>query len=127
MLVSFDIDGTMVFGNPPGEITVEVVQRVKQLGFIVGSASDRTISEQSELWQLAKIEVDFVTLKHRLADVRQKFPVTRYVHVGDTRLDKLFANQAGFDFIYSGNVYRDDFFRLLTGEASLDPDGGDFE
>ena len=43
MLISFDIDGTMVFGDPPGEITVEDVRKVKELGFIVGSASDPSL------------------------------------------------------------------------------------
>ncbi len=117
MLVSFDIDGTMVFGDPPGEITVEDVRKVKELGFIVGSASDRPIADQSELWQLAGIELDFVSLKHRLAELKQRFTVTRYVHVGDTYSDKFLAKQAGFDFVSSSDVLRGDFFLLLTGEV----------
>ena len=120
MLVSFDIDGTMVFGNPPGEVTVEDVRRVKELGFIVGSASDRTISDQSEVWQLAGIEVEFVSLKHRLAEVKERFTVTRYVHVGDTMVDKQLAEQAGFDFICSSYVRRGDFFLLLAGEVNIE-------
>ena len=121
MLISFDIDGTMVFGDPPGDITVEDVRKVKELGFIVGSASDRPIREQSELWQLAGIELDFFSLKHRLAEVKQQFTVTRYVHVGDTMSDNWLAKQAGFDFVCSSDVRRGDFFLLLTGEVSLDP------
>ncbi len=121
MLVSFDIDGTMVFGNPPGDVTVEDVRKVKELGFIVGSASDRTIADQSEVWQLAGIEVDFVSLKHRLAEVKKQFTVTRYVHVGDTMVDKQLAEQAGFDFICSSYVRRGDFFLLLAGEVNIGP------
>ena len=121
MLISFDIDGTMVFGNPPGDITVEDVRKVQELGFIVGSASDRPRREQSELWQLAGFEVDFFSLKHRLSEIRQQFTVTRYVHVGDTMADDWLAKQAGFDFVSSSYVLRGDFFLLLTGEVSLGP------
>jgi lipoate synthase len=122
MLISFDIDGTMVFGDPPGDITVEDLRKVRELGFIVGSGSDRTIAEQSELWQLAGFEVDFVSLKHRLAELKQRFMVKRYVHVGDTLSDKMLAKQAGFDFVNSSDVCREDFFLLLTGEVSLGPE-----
>ena len=122
MLVSFDIDGTMVFGDPPGDITVEDVRKVQELGFIVGSASDRPRREQSELWQLAGFEVDFFSLKHRLSEIRQQFTVTRYVHVGDTMADDWLAKQAGFDFVSSSYVLRGDFFLLLTGEVSLGPE-----
>ena len=121
MLVSFDIDGTMVFGDPPGDITVEDVRKVKELGFIVGSASDRTIADQSEMWHDAGIEVEFVSLKHRLAKVKEQFPVTRYVHVGDTMVDKRLAKQAGFDFVCSSDVRRGDFLLLLAGEVSFGP------
>ena len=120
MLVSFDIDGTMVFGDPPGDITVEDVRKVKELGFIVGSASDRPIAEQSELWQFAGFEVNFVSLKHRLAEIKEQFTVTRYVHVGNTMVDKQLAEQAGFDFVCSTYVRRGDFFLLLAGEVSLE-------
>ncbi len=122
MLISFDIDGTMVFGDPPGEITVEDVRKVKELGFIVGSASDRPRGEQSELWHLAGIELDFISLKHRLAELKQRFMVKPYVHVGDTLSDKMLAKQAGFDFVNSSDLCREDFFHLLTGEVSLGPE-----
>lgn len=97
-LISFDIDGTMVFGSPPGTITPDVVRRAKELGFIVGSASDRPISNQVQLWQEHNVQVDFVSLKHRLDDVKGRFKATRHVHIGDTEMDRYFARQAGFDF-----------------------------
>ena len=122
MLVSFDIDGTMVFGDPPGDITVEDVRKVKELGFIVGSASDRTLADQSEVWRDAGIDIEFVSLKHRLAEVKEQFQAARYVHVGDTPADKRLAEQAGFDFVFSSTVHRGDFFLLLAGEVSLGPD-----
>ena len=99
-LISFDIDGTMFFGSPPGHITLDVVHRAKELGFIVGSASDRPISNQVQLWEEHGVEVDFVSLKHRLDDVRERFDATHYLHVGDTEMDRYFANLAGFSFFW---------------------------
>ena len=104
MLISFDVDGTMVFGDPPGPITLETVHKVKELGFVVGSASNRTIAEQSKLWREAGIEVDFVSLKHRLADLKERFVVAGYLHIGDTDEDCSFAERAGFDFLWCHQV-----------------------
>src|ERR1700733_10252811 len=44
--VSFDIDGTMEFGDPPGPILTSVVRALVGCGYIVGSASDRVVSNQ---------------------------------------------------------------------------------
>ena len=88
----------MVFGEPPGKITLDVVRRAKQMGYVIGSASDRPISNQIQLWKDHNIEVDFVSLKHRLDEVKAKFPVEKYMHIGDGEMDKYFAKQAGFDF-----------------------------
>lgn len=106
-LISFDIDGTMIFGSPPGHITIDMVRRAKELGYVVGSASDRTISDQIGLWKGHNIEVDFVSLKHRLTEIKEKFPVNSYLHIGDTDMDKFFAKQAGFDFLYIHEVPTD--------------------
>jgi hypothetical protein len=89
----------MEFGSPPGHITLDLVRRAKELGFVVGSASDRTIADQMQLWTDAEIEVDFVSLKHRLIEVKQRFAVSRYLHIGDTDGDRECAVQAGFDFL----------------------------
>jgi phosphoglycolate phosphatase-like HAD superfamily hydrolase len=97
-LVSFDIDGTLVFGDPPGAVTLEMVRRAKSLGYIVGSCSDRTLRDQSELWESHAIEVDFVCLKHRLEEVRERFAARRYLHIGDTEVDRYYATRAGFEF-----------------------------
>lgn len=106
-VISFDIDGTMSFGDPPGHITVEVVRKAKELGYVVGSCSDRTIGEQTKLWQRADLQVDFMVLKHRLDDVKAQFPVTRYLHIGDTDTDQWMAARAGFDFLWVHEVPAD--------------------
>lgn len=106
-LISFDIDGTMVFGQPPGHVTLDMIRKAKQLGYVIGSASDRTISSQTDLWKASNIEVDFVTLKHNLPQIKEKFAVPHYMHVGDTDLDRHFALAAGFDFMLITEVPKD--------------------
>src|SRR5204863_6093092 len=38
-LVSFDIDGTLEIGEPPGIVTIALVHVAKRLGYVVGSCS----------------------------------------------------------------------------------------
>lgn len=99
-LISFDIDGTLEFGDPPGGITVEMVRRAKEHGFLIGSCSDRFPSAQRTLWQASGIEVDFVAAKHMLDDVRARFQAERYLHIGDRDLDQQLAERAGFEFLW---------------------------
>ena len=76
-LISFDIDGTMEFGDPAGGVTVEMVRRAKELGFIVGSCSDRFPSWQKKVWDSHGIAVDFWVPKHMLSDVKARFQADR--------------------------------------------------
>lgn len=100
ILISFDIDGTLEFGDPPGGITLEMVKRAQELGFLIGSCSDRFPSAQKSLWEARDIQVDFVAAKHMLPDIRQRFEADIYVHIGDRDLDRQLAEQAGFQFLW---------------------------
>ena len=60
ILVSFDIDGTLEVGDPPGPIPLAAVRRTRDLGYTIGSASDRTRRDQEDLWATNGIAVDFV-------------------------------------------------------------------
>ncbi|MGD9793222.1 MAG: HAD family hydrolase [Acidimicrobiia bacterium] len=104
ILVSFDIDGTMEFGDPPGPLTVDLVRRAKDLGYVVGSASDRIRSDQANLWKAHEVEVDFVMHKHHLTELFERFSCTRHVHIGDTHVDEHYAKLAGFEFHYVTDV-----------------------
>jgi hypothetical protein len=99
-LISFDIDGTLEFGDPPGGITVAMVRKAKELGFLIGSCSDRFPSAQKALWEACGIEVDFVAAKHMLDDVRSRFQADRYLHIGDRELDQQLAERSGFEFLW---------------------------
>jgi hypothetical protein len=98
-VVSFDIDGTLEIGEPPGIVTVAMVRAAKRLGYLVGSCSDRPISYQQQMWEELAIEADFTALKHRLDEVKARFPAAAYYHIGDTDTDERYATAAGFRFL----------------------------
>lgn len=110
-LISFDIDGTLEVGDPPGGITMEMVRGAQGLGYLVGSCSDRTVSEQQRIWQYHAISVEFTVLKHELDGVKERFPAEEYYHVGDTETDRRVSLAAGFSFIPVGDAV----LRLLNG------------
>lgn len=94
----------MAFGDPPGPVAVDLVRAAREMGFVVGSCSDRTLSNQSRLWQEAGVEVHFTVLKQNLSQVREAFSFERYLHVGDTEIDRMMARLAGFDFLDATTV-----------------------
>jgi hypothetical protein len=99
-LISFDIDGTLEVGDPPGYITMARVREALALGYIIGSCSDRTISQQQRIWTEHNIPVAFTVLKHQLENVRNLFSAELYYHIGDTNIDRYYAERAGFAFLY---------------------------
>lgn len=98
-LISFDIDGTLEVGQPPGSVTMEMVRDAQGAGCLIGSCSDRTISNQQRLWEEHGITVDFTVLKHQLSVLVTQFDAEEYLHVGDTDLDRRVSQQAGFRFM----------------------------
>ena len=105
-LISFDIDGTLEVGDPPGLITMDMVRQAKHLGCLIGSCSDRPLSDQRRIWEMHHIIVDFTVLKHRLAEVKARFQADIYYHFGDTDMDHFYANQAGFRFVKADATVR---------------------
>jgi hypothetical protein len=101
VLLSFDVDGTLEDGDPPGPVSIDVVRRAIGLGYVVGSASDRTLRDQANLWVRRGIEPDFVSHKHTLEEIALRFPAARRVHVGDTNVDEHYARLAGFEFVFA--------------------------
>jgi hypothetical protein len=99
-LVSFDIDGTLELGDPPGPVSGGLVALARERGCVIGSASDRTLREQGEIWAALGIEPDFISRKHQLDNVRETFTGNWLVHIGDTHIDEHFAKLAGFAFVH---------------------------
>lgn len=99
-LISFDIDGTLEVGHPPGCITMAMVRSAQDAGCIVGSCSDRPVSDQRRIWREYDIAPDFVTLKHQLEQVAVRFTQANpRTHVGDTDADRRAAQSVGFDYL----------------------------
>lgn len=99
-LISFDIDGTLEVGDPPGYITMARVRLARELGYIIGSCSDRTVGTQQRMWTEHGISVAFTVLKHHLDRVKAEFNAEQYFHIGDTNVDQYYAERAGFVYFY---------------------------
>jgi hypothetical protein len=56
------------------------------------------------VWERLAIVPDFTVLKHRLADVKERFIAQAYFHIGDTDVDERFASGAGFEFLRADAV-----------------------
>ncbi len=101
ILISFDIDGTLEIGDPPGAVTLEMVKTARAKGILTGSCSDRPMSAQRAIWKKYGIEYDFVCYKHLLPDLKKQFDAESYYHVGDRDdLDRKYAMRAGFGFFW---------------------------
>ena len=99
VLISFDIDGTLEAGDPAGPIGMDRVRQAVALGYIVGSASDRVKSDQRSIFDAHSIELHFIGHKHTLDEVRARFDeATRFIHIGDTDVDRHYATLHGFEF-----------------------------
>ena len=119
-LVSFDIDGTLEVGDPPGIVTIAMVQHAQRLGYVIGSCSDRTIRYQEALWGRLDIAPDVTVLKHRLADVKARFTAQAYYHIGDTDLDDHVASGAGFRFLKADAAAHRDWAPALLPALSIE-------
>ncbi len=96
---SFDIDGTLEVGAPPGPISVTLIRSIQQMGHVVGSCSDRTLAHQRETWKELGLQEDFVALKTGLPSIRDRFKAGSYYHVGDSVVDRIYAEKADFTYV----------------------------
>lgn len=122
VLISFDIDGTLEGGDPPGPVTYDMVRKAQELGCIIGSASDRALSAQQSLWDRAGIKNDFIARKHELEKVIEEFKADFYVHTGDRDLDKAFSLEAGFHFWWMTDAGNEPWIPMATGEDESIPE-----
>lgn len=91
----------MEVGDPPGRVPLAWIERARARGYVVGSSSDRVVSDQQRLWTRHGVEMDFVGHKHRLDEIKARFPeATRWVHIGDGDADEIYARQHGFEFYF---------------------------
>ena len=122
ILLSFDIDGTLETGDPPGPVTLDMVRYAKEIGCIIGSASDRSITSQKEMWERNNIEVDFVSNKHVLIEIKQRFEADYYLHMGDRELDRQFALEAEFEFMWMDEAATQPWIAMRNGSTPEAPE-----
>jgi len=113
IVLSFDIDGTLEIGDPPGGVTMEMVRRAHELGYVIGSCSDRPISGQQAIWERFGIPAAFTAAKHQLDGVRLQIDADCYYHIGDRDLDRQLAEQAGFGFWWHHEAVAEPWLVLL--------------
>ena len=114
ILISYDIDGTLEVGDPPGPLTMDMVRMTRREGFVIGSFSDRPPSAQRRIWAENGIEVDFVLPKRvdMLAELKTKYAAERYYHIGDREdLDKRYAERAEFEFLWPDEAMGMEWYR----------------
>jgi hypothetical protein len=126
VVVSFDIDGTLESGDPPGPLTLALVRQAQARGWIVGSCSDRTLREQREMWLQTGVEPDFVVVKNNLRSVSDLYPLGRLIHIGDSGVDEQCARLGGFEYVFVGDLVTDGALPLagLAERAESPPGGG---
>ncbi len=122
-LISFDIDGTLETGNGPGPITLDMVRRAVEMGYIIGSCSDRPVPVQRAMWEKHGIQVEFTVLKHMMGEVKEKFPADAYCHIGDTDNDKHYALASGFRFIQVQTMDREPWMHTAEGALPWGKEG----
>lgn len=97
-LIGFDVDNVLDISLEPGPITLDMVKRAKEMGYIVGSCSDIPVPMQKAMWEKHGLEVDFTVLKHRLGELRNEFEADEYYLVS-TRDTGDYSAAEGFVFL----------------------------
>lgn len=100
LVISFDVDGTLQFGDPPGPITPRTIKALQEARVVIGSASDRTVTDQTRMWRQASLKPVFIVVKNQLRTLPSSFPNSLLVHVGDRFADELEASMAGVVFVH---------------------------
>ncbi|MDA1096296.1 MAG: HAD family hydrolase [Chloroflexi bacterium] len=115
IVLSFDIDGTLELGDPPGGVTIEMVRRAHELGFIVGSCSDRPLSSQRGIWGKIEITPAFILAKHQLGRVRASVEADSYYHMGDRDTDFQIAQEHDFGFWWTHEAIEEPWLLMNPG------------
>lgn len=116
-LISFDMDGTLEAGDPPGRVTMDMVRRAQEMGYIIGSASDKPIGLQRIIWERHGIEVQFTIHKQNLDTIKAEFEAEAYQHIGDTNMDEHYAIMHGFEFLHVNIALGEPWMLSAASEA----------
>lgn len=125
ILLSFDIDGTLEVGDPPGGITMEMVRRAYEAGYLIASCSDRALSSQKAMWARYNIPAVFTASKHQLPNMRAAITADAYYHIGDRDTDEQIAAENGFGFWWNHEGVSEPWLTLQTPHGVQTPGGED--
>ena len=71
------------------------------------------MSGQRAIWEQHDIVVDFAVSKQMLPDVKAQFEADVYYHIGDREdLDKKYALDAGFEFLWPDEAVEEPWLNL---------------
>jgi hypothetical protein len=76
--IGFDRDGTLWYGDPPGSITKEHIQKAK--GYVIGGSSGQSTQEQERQWRENNLEPNFVVTKSKLPRLKNRFTELIHLH-----------------------------------------------
>ena len=101
-VLSFDIDLTLQTGGEQEEglvlIEPDVISELQQLGYVVGTCSDREPDDQKKTLQATGQEPHFCIPKEMLGWVKVLIPGERHLHVGDDqKRDRDIAHATGWE------------------------------
>ena len=116
-LISFDIDNVLEIALEPGPITLDMVRRAQEMGYIIGSCSDIPVPQQRAMWEKHGINVDFAVLKHYLGELRSQFEADEYYLVSPRDTGD-YSFQSGFVFLQADTTTNEPWMLNCDDEPS---------
>ena len=94
---SFDRDDTLALSSGP--ITLEMLKKLKEKGYVIGTGGGVSGEEQARQWRRWGIEPDFALTKSDLGKLRELYPGAEITHVGDDQVDEEIAEKFGYNYL----------------------------
>jgi len=94
---SFDRDDTLALSSGP--ITLEMLKKLKEKGYIIGTGGGVSGEEQARQWRRWGIAPDFALTKSDLGKLRELYPGAEITHVGDDQVDEEIAEKFGYNYL----------------------------
>lgn len=96
-VLSFDRDDTLALSSGP--ITLKMLKRLKEKGYVIGTGGGVSGEEQERQWRRWGIEPDFALTKSDLGKLRELYPGAEITHVGDDQVDEEIAKKFGYNYL----------------------------
>lgn len=97
---SFDRDDTLALSSGP--ITLEMLKKLKEKDYIIGTGGGVSGEEQARQWRRWGMAPDFALTKSDLGKLRELYPGAEITHVGDDQVDEEIAKKFGYNYLTPG-------------------------